>query len=271
MSELIRSIARKVLPEIIKRKITGLFYGWYGNYDSWPSAQSKSSGYDSADILLKVKTAALEVRNGNAVYERDSVLFYEKQYSYPLLAAITLASVNNKGKVNVLDFGGSFGSTYYQNKPFFSNLNDVNWCIVEQEEFVREGKLSFEDDNLHFFNSIKECFDSYKIDIVIFSSVLQYLEKPFSIIDEIISANPDYLFIDRTPFINGPDRLTVQKVNPWIYKASYPCWFFNKEKFLSAFKGSYELLFEFDALDKANIKSEFKGFLLRNSNPDINR
>ncbi len=30
------------------------------------------------------------------------------------------------------------------------------------------------------------------------------------------------------------DRLTVQRVNPSLFKASFPCWVFSRERFASA-------------------------------------
>jgi putative methyltransferase (TIGR04325 family) len=78
--------------------------------------------------------------------------------------------------------------------------------------------------------------------------------------------NPEYIIIDRTPFVKGNDRITVQTVNPKIYKGSYPCWFFDEEKFISSLTREYKLVLEFDALDKANISSEFKGFIFQKLN-----
>jgi hypothetical protein len=52
------------------------------------------------------------VKTGEAVYERDSVLFDEIQYSFPVIAALLRVASANKGKLNVLDFGGSEKSHY---------------------------------------------------------------------------------------------------------------------------------------------------------------
>ena len=83
------------------------------------------------------------------------------------------------------------------------------------------------------------------------------------ILDTIILRQMKYIIVDRTPFIEGDDRITIQKVHPSIYNATYPCWFFNKKKFIEYLSKAYELILEFDALDKANIASEFRGFLFR--------
>jgi putative methyltransferase (TIGR04325 family) len=172
-------------------------------------------------------------------------------------------SALGSGKINVLDFGGSLGSTYFQNRLFLDTLNEVNWCIVEQPDFVSAGQENFTSDRLHFFYSIEDCLKSYKIGVILLSSVLQYLEKPYVFLDMIKSLECNYLIIDRTPFIRGKDRITVQKVNPKIYKGSYPCWFFNESAFLNFICSSYDIITEFESMDIANITSEFKGFILK--------
>ena len=63
-------------------------YGWKGDYRKWEDAKKSSDNYDDVEILEKVKQALLKVRNGEAVFERDSVLFSEIQYSWPLLSAL---------------------------------------------------------------------------------------------------------------------------------------------------------------------------------------
>lgn len=52
-----------------------------GYYNSWIEAVAASTGYDTDLILEKTKAALLKVKNGEAIYERDSVLFNEIQYT----------------------------------------------------------------------------------------------------------------------------------------------------------------------------------------------
>jgi len=257
-----KELLKDILPPLILRLLSGLHWGWHGNFSSWDEAKKRSTGYNSSDILRKVSEAALKVKNGKAAYERDSVLFDHIEYSFPLLSGLMWIAGKN-GKLNVLDFGGSLGSTYFQNRYLLDTLSEVNWCIVEQPEFVNTGNAYFKDNRLHFFSSIDDCIKSYQINVFLLSSVLQYLEKPYVLLEKIILQKPEFIIIDRTPFVNGSDRITVQKVNPKIYKGSYPCWFFNKEKFISAFSSQYDLVIEFDALDISNITSEFKGFIFK--------
>lgn len=39
---------KKLVPDRMKRFMTSIFYGWYGNYASWNDAKIKSSGYDQS-------------------------------------------------------------------------------------------------------------------------------------------------------------------------------------------------------------------------------
>ena len=191
---------------------------WSGNYKTWEAAQAKCSGYDSDNILERVKNSLLKVKNGEAVYERDSVLFDKIQYNFALLAGLQKAALENGGKLTVLDFGGSLGSSYYQNKAFLSSLKQLTWCIVEQPHFVACGKEFFEDDNLKFFNTIEECLEKISPNVLLLSSVLQYLETPYEWIEKFIGLNIPYIIIDRTAFIEEEhDILSIQKVSDKIF------------------------------------------------------
>ncbi len=259
-------IIKKILPDFIVRKIVGLFYGWSGNYKSWDLAQRRCSGYNAENILKTALNSTLKVKNDEAKYERDSFIFDEIQYNYPLLSSLMWIAAQNNGKLRVLDFGGALGSTYFQNKSFLDTLPYVEWNIVEQPHFVEAGNQYITNNELKFHNSIKECLKKHKIDVILLSSVIQYVEEPYVLLGEILISGIDFVIIDRTPFVDYNDRITVQKVNPKIYRASYPCWFFNKNRFVDFVTEKYSLIMEFDALDRANIKSEFKGFLFRRIN-----
>jgi putative methyltransferase (TIGR04325 family) len=57
-----------------------------------------------------------------------------------------------------------------------------------------------------------------------------------------------YIVVDRTAFIEGTkERITVQIVPDFVYKASYPAWFFNEQRFVSAFSAEYSLIRQFDS------------------------
>lgn len=251
-----KEIINQLIPPLIGKIYIQYFIGseklncLSGDYLSWNDAVAASTGYDTDLILEKTKTALLKVKNGEAIYERDSVIFNEVQYAWPLLAGLMWVAAKSRGNLNILDFGGSLGSTYYQNRAFLRNLPEVHWNIIEQSAHVNVGKKYFEDEILKFFPNIERCFSETKPNVILLGSVLQYLENPYEIFNMLLDLPCGNVIIDRTPFWNGStDRLCVQRVPPCIYPASYPSWIFAKGKFLHQIaKKDYEVIVDFENL-----------------------
>jgi putative methyltransferase (TIGR04325 family) len=237
-------------------------YGWHGNYQSWESALSESEGYDSEKIINKVRVSSMKVKNGEAAYERDGVLFYKSAYSTPLISTLMLSLAKSK-VLNILDFGGSLGNAYYQTKKFLDEVSNVSWSVVEQKHFVDVGNAEFKDDRLKFYYSITECIIKEKPNVLLLSSVLQYLERPYEMLEEMLEAKFDFILIDRTPYsLNNEDVIKLQKVPPSIYKASYPCWFLS-EMHLKDYliDRDYKLIEEFDSIEGRMNNYTFKGMI----------
>lgn len=238
-----------------------------GDFQQWNEARKLSTGYDISRILEKCRSALLKVKVGEAVYERDSVLFDEIQYSWGLLSGLQNAAIENDNQLCVLDFGGSLGSTYFQNKDFLKGLKSVTWCIVEQPHFVECGRQHFENEQLRFYYSVEDCLEHHSPNVLLLSGVLQYLEFPFKLLEKLLSCRVSMVIIDRTAFVESEnDMLTIQNVPEWIYKASYPAWFFNEKNFLSRFQ-CYERLGSFNSFCDKDIvlnrinRAYWKGFI----------
>jgi len=268
MLEEIKKILKKILPSFIFRFVASYRYGFFGPYKSWEEAKKKSSGYDSELILNKVKNSLLKVKRGEAMFERDSVVFEKTEYGWPLLSILLFIASKNVNKLSVLDFGGSLGSTYFQNKFFLDQLLGLKWNIVEQPNFTACGKEYFSDEHLSFYSSIKECLEKDFPSAIIFSSVIEYLEKPYEVLKEVMDSNFQYVIFDRTTFLQkGDDMITLQKVPPQVYDASYPCWFLNEDKLINFLSSKYDLILDFKSLGgeikQHNIKGEYKGLFFK--------
>jgi len=261
------------IPPILKKVILKFrpqregLYGWFGNYTTWEDAQKECTGYDNSILLEKIVLASKLVRDGKAKYERDSCIFEHIEYSWPILAGLLNASVD--GNLSIVDFGGSLGSSYYQNKHFFSTIH-VKWAVVEQSSFVAIGKQEFTTKNLQFYNKIEDALAIQPKQVLLLSSVIQYLANPKDWIELFLSFDFPYILIDRTSFINTEnDRITIQRVPPSIYEASYPCTFFNEEIFVSKFLPKYELIASFPSYCDAETVADdwkrlyWKGFIFK--------
>lgn len=228
---------RKAPPEVFR-----------GNYASWEEASASCPGYDAENIFAKTRDAALAVRDGKAAFERDSVLFHKPELRWEILAPLLWQAARDQGRLSVLDFGGSLGSLYFQSRHFLNDLPKVSWSVVEQAHYVDFGQRELTVDALRFFPTIEECVKEQEPNVLLLSSVLQYLPDPYGLLDRALAANIPALVLDRTPLIDGADRLTIQKVTADIYDASYPAWFFSRERVQKRIEAAgYRLRAEWDA------------------------
>lgn len=257
-----KKLLKEWLPSPLIEYLKPIFkHGVYfsGHYSDWESASKFSTGYDVDIILERVKYSTLELIAGRAVFERDSVLFNRVQYSFPVLAGLLLASVKNSGRLSVLDYGGSLGSSYFQCANFLTDLSYLRWSVVEQAHFVRCGQEFIQSEKLKFYFNIRDVVSLEKPNVALLSSVLQYLPDPYSVLTELIENNLEYIIIDRTPFTEElQDVITLQHVPPSIYPASYPCRILSKQLFFDFFSADYKLMAEFTSDDRAAVVSGMK-------------
>lgn len=213
-----------------------------GNYSTWKDALRDSTGYDAQGILDRTLESTLKVKNGEAVFERDSVLLEKPEYPYFLIACLLSIALENDRKLSVLDFGGALGSSYYQCRRFLAGMQRLHWTVVEQGKHVDYGKRYMEDDVLRFHYNIDEAVKIEKPDVLVLSGVLNVIEDPYELIRSIIMHEIGHVIVDRQPLTSREtERLTVMTVTPEIYTARFPCWFLSERKFREAWLGDYEL------------------------------
>lgn len=220
------------------------FY-FMGKYGTWEEAEKHANGYNEQSILDNVYNATKKVISGEAAYERDSVLFYEKSYNYRILFLIALLGTRQP-EVNILDFGGALGSEFWKNLDMINRVNTkISWNIVEQKNFVSLGRKKLENiQNLFFYSQIEDI--DKKIDIVLFSSVLQYLPEYQNIIWRALALRAKYILVERQ-CISNESRICIQHVEDNIYKATYPVRIIGERELLSQFSDDYRLVTKYDS------------------------
>jgi putative methyltransferase (TIGR04325 family) len=237
-----------------------------GYYDNWDDAMAQCKGYNQSIIFEKTLASALEVKNGNKPFERDSVLFDRIVYSWPILASLNWAAAEASGKLRVLDFGGALGTSYFQNKKFIDHLSEVCWHIVEQPNLAELGNKHLKNESLSFSSNIEDAFRFFHPNFVLLSSVLQYVKDPFEVIANLASRDVPVIALDRTPFLNEDKKTFIQKqsVPSQIYSASYPCYLFNENEITTAFRiYGYQLVESFHSFDKLSTKATWKGMIFK--------
>jgi putative methyltransferase (TIGR04325 family) len=244
-----------------------LTYGFRGDFPTWAAAAAEAGGYHDPYILEKTAKAASQVRSGTAAFERDSMLFDEIQYSWPVLAGLLWAASNSGNELNVLDFGGSLGTSYFQNRAFLEHVAHFRWNIVEQAHYVARGRAEFETPALRFYESVDACVAETGPSTVLVSGSLGYVHQPYALLDQLVGLECPYLIFDRLAFLPDRDRISIQRVRNHIYGASYPVWFLSEKRFRAVLDVQYTLMAEFEALegliDLGDIVGQSKGFIFR--------
>jgi putative methyltransferase (TIGR04325 family) len=253
-----------ILRWVRKKRRDGIFFS--EAYSSWAEAASHCKGYDAESILAKVLAATLKVKHGNAAFERDSVTFSEVDYDWPVLAGLMWTAAKNGGQLNVLDFGGALGSSYFKHRKFLQSLPATRWSVVEQAHYVKAGLDHVQDEHLRFYPSIDHCLSENQPNVILLSSVLQYLPSPYSILKELVKISADTILIDKT-IVNcsSIDRIYVQNIPASIYSASYPCFSLSEARLMNFFEKIYEKCSDFDCLEFPSldsIESKFQGYFL---------
>jgi len=234
---------------------------WEGDFADWAAARAVCTGYDSPVILARVLAAARCVRDDKWAAERDGVRLADAPENKPLQAAMQLAAQAPGGRLSVLDFGGALGCNFWPLRRQLE-VQNARWAVVEQPHFVAAGRREFQNDQLRFCASVEECFAQDTPNLLLLLSVLPYLPNPHALLDEVLARGIPVVMIDRTGFVDQPtDRLTIQRVPRNIYPASYPCWFFNRERFLAHFAAQYRLRDEWTNPDGEGSGFVFKGLL----------
>jgi putative methyltransferase (TIGR04325 family) len=143
-------------------------------------------------------------------------------------------------------------------------LPEVCWGVVEQAHYVEAGRIHLQDQHLRFYRSIGECLAENKPNVILLSSVLQYLTDPYGVLQELLSIGSDTLIFDRTSYLNDNkiEIIKIQHVPKSIYQACYPCRFFVEENLCSYVLGrGYKLIETFGSLDRLDSLATWKGHI----------
>lgn len=215
---------------------------YLGDYKTWNDALKECKGYDDSLIFNKVVDSNRKVLNGDALWERDGCLFYKPKYIYSLCASVLRCALQNMNKgVKILDIGGSLGSTYFQNRAFFHDVNNLEYIIAEQNNFYDYGYRNLEDSILKFINS-KSDYSAYgKFDIVLFSASLQYIPQYKEIINKVIKLQPSYIILDRI-LVSDRNRICKELVPKEIYESSYPVMIYSENELVDFWSPDYKMI-----------------------------
>lgn len=236
-----------------------------GSYSNWEHASRAADGYQSPWILERVRHSTARVRDGLAAYERDGVTFDRLDYPWPLLACLMRIALENGSRLRILDYGGSLGSTYFQCRGSLTGLSKLIWNVVEQAHFVECGRREFQTEQLRFAADVDSCLTMGEIDLILLSSALPYLPRPYAILEDLVNRPVPWLLIDRTPVIDAnADRLALQQVPAWVYGKAvrYPAWLLSRERIARLCSRTHQLVLEFPGWEgKVAVGNQFAHYI----------
>ena len=231
-------VVRRVIPYRMPMK---------GPFGSFEAALAEATGYDSPLVTKQVEEATKTVIEGRAAYERDGTAFQEIP---ELWIHKVLRGVLNPDST-IADFGGGLGGLFISGNGLFPQ--GCRRLVIEQSSMVATGKRLASAYGLRIeFIDAADLSDLPSVDVLILSSVLQYLVDPWTTLETLInSTRPTVVILDRTAIHRGPSRWYLQ-TNPGYYcePVTYPIQVLERRRLIGAFKGyrpAYQWHNEFDA------------------------
>ena len=228
--------ARTLLSKLY-RSINPVRLNLIGRYSSYEEASLNSQGYNQAIIVDQVGRAVESVLTGESAYERDGVAFDLR----PQPEIVSLLLNNIKANDRIVDIGGGIGSLYINFPEIFPS--SCMYSVLESPLMVQRGRLLAQSYTLPICFYEQGEADGLNPDILILSSVLQYLPDPFQVIHQWTQLKrPRIIFIDRTPVTKTPSYWSIQdNDNYYIERTTYPLQIMNYTTLMSAFPG-YSLI-----------------------------
>lgn len=221
-------LVRTVIPSRLPLK---------GPYASHAEALAEATGYDCPEVPRLVEEATRAVLEGRAAYERDGTAFATRP-ELPIHAALRPWL---DARSTIADFGGGLGGLYHNAPDLFPP--GCRKIVIEQASMVEVGRrlARHHGFSVEFMDATREVIPA--VDVLIFSSVLQYLSDPWYWVETLLArSTPTTVIVDRTAIQNGPSRWFLQ-TNPGYYRqpVTYPVQVLNQQHLLNAFP-SYRAL-----------------------------
>ena len=208
--------------------------GFTGPYNSWDSATRACSGYESVDVIERYEREAASLSYvekasmcGEPIDQRSI------RVAAAILAAAAVQGNDSSQGMRVLDFGGAVGKHMLEMRRV-PGVRIAEWVVVESAG-VADRLKRFSTDTISWTHA--ESPDDLTLngtfDIVLASSVLQYLPAPMSWLEALCTMTSS-LIIDRLPLLDVPtDVVMRQNARYNGRRVTYPAWFFGRRGFLN--------------------------------------
>ncbi len=190
---------KKLIKEILPPRLLRLFAKTQVPQSFSSFIEASNSGKNityEQDELIDV------VLEKNKIY-RSLSTFNEPLNTDTIRVLMAVGLAINENKIKVIDFGGGGGNHFTVTSMGFSDLDSIEWNIVETNRFVQRAK-EINVPGLRFFDRLELANKAMKEpDLLLASSTLQYCPDPIDMLDRLTKIGAKYIFLTRTPFNSG--------------------------------------------------------------------
>jgi putative methyltransferase (TIGR04325 family) len=235
-----RKVLRYTVPPLVWDWIHSRFGGVF-KIQKWPTSTNTGGWVEAASIAVKgYEPGIRRFTLGEALsylpeeepfswIDNDSS-FHHRLVQFGIVAA---RCSNSYGELNILDYGGGFGTHVQVIKRLLPKLK-YNYTVCELPAFCAQGRKLNPD--IQFKSSLSSAGKGY--DLVYASSSVQYTEDWRLLLRDLCAACKGSLFVTRTPFVfKGSTFIVMQRA----YDTQYPGWVFNKDEFVNEVHASSSL------------------------------
>jgi putative methyltransferase (TIGR04325 family) len=205
---------------------------WEGIYDRFPIDDSGGI-FESERWLKSLPTFSQEER-------RETLSPHSLIHEYPLAPFVAILIVSSDDPVEVLDFGGGLGNSFF---PLIASLPApglVEFHVVETPMVCRHGRELYEEyQNLHFHETLPG--DTERFDIVHAAAALHYVADWRIMLERFAAYEPRFIMLFGLTAGDIKTFATYQN----YYGSKVPVWFWNVNEIIDTMKDlGYELTYK---------------------------
>jgi putative methyltransferase (TIGR04325 family) len=223
-----------------RRTAKPVFYGVYSGFSEVQDQNPwKSEPWISGNI-----SKLNNIKEGHFLLHRlnhDGIA----DQSHILIPALLLNTLSHKRNINILDFGGGTGFTYFAMKDYLSNSSNVSWKVFDPNDDLYSVGMKYVEqraarglvDNVQFLNDLPEG----AIDVVHSASTIQYIDDYEGLLLFLLDKyQPTHFLVTRLVGGDIDEFVTRQDISGF----STPCRFNNVNNLISVFeKRNYSVLY----------------------------
>ena len=220
-----------LLPEPLKIGLRGILAPIIGFRvtKNWQSAVSGSSGYQSPQTISTIE-------GSDPVVDKSSIKqnFLGNRYlqvASAILSGLNLETLKADTTIRVLDIGGGLGEYFFLLRDNMPNLK-FEWLILETPALCQLAKTKYTNSpEVSWTDALNDSNQTFNI--VLLSSVIQYVEMPFELIEMAMQKAPLLIF-NRLPLSTHAHNLVcIQRPGLLETKGSYPVHILSERLFMS--------------------------------------